>query len=57
MQIGSIVRMTDDPHKVIGVIDKVIDNASLGVLYRVLWLDDLCDPCYCVEDGLEVVCK
>lgn len=57
MQVGSLVRLIDDPHKVLGVIDKVVDSWNLGVLYRVLWLDDSCDPCYCDEDGLEVVCK
>ena len=57
MQVGSIVRMIDDPHKVIGVISNVVDNVSLGILYKVVWLDDLCDPCYCLDDALEVICK
>ena len=57
MQIGSIVRMIDDPHKVIGVISNVVDNVSLGILYKVVWLDDMCDPCYCLDEALEVICK
>ena len=57
MQIGSLVKMIDDPQNVFGFISEVIDNVSLGVLYRVVWLDDLCDPCYCDEDGLEVICE
>ena len=59
MQVGSLVKMIDDPWKILGVITKVIEpwKRKQSPYYKVVWLDDLCDPSYCDEDGLEVVCE
>ena len=60
MQVGSLVKMIDDPHRVIGIVTKVVPpchRKTIETYYKVVWLDDLCDPCYCDEDGLEVICE
>ena len=51
--------MIDDPWKILGVITKVIEpwKRKQSPYYKVVWLDGLCDPSYCDEDGLEVVCE
>jgi len=60
MQVGSIVRMIDDRHNVLGIVTKVVEpcyRKTEETYYKVVWLDGLCDSSYCDEDGLEVVCK
>ena len=51
--------MIDDRHNVIGIITRVVEpwKRKQAPYYKVVWLDDLCDPSYCDEDGLEVVCE
>ena len=59
MQVGTIVRMIDDPWKILGVVIEVIDDRHRGdkIYYKVSWIDELCDPTYADEDVLEVICK
>ena len=61
MQVGTLVKMKDDPHNVLGVITEVIDlddfEESLPLHYKVVWLDGICDPSYAEAVVLEVVCK
>jgi hypothetical protein len=59
MQVGTLVKMKGDPHCVFGVISEVIDDSLIGckIYYKVLWLDEMCDPSYADEQDLEVVCK
>ena len=59
MRIGTLVRMIDDPQNVLGVITKVVPhvNHPKAIYYRVVWLDDLYDPCYFDDTGLEVLCE
>lgn len=61
MKVGDLVRMTDDPHDIVGVIvEELVDNdldhsEHNGIYYRVSWLDDLCDTSYADESVLEVI--
>ena len=56
MKVGDLVRMIDEPHKIIGVIiERLIDNHHDKVYYKVTWLDDWCDSSYADEDVLEVI--
>jgi len=59
MQVGTLVRMTGEPHGIFGVITEVIDDRHRNdkIYYKVSWIDDLCDPSYADEDVLEVICK
>ena len=60
MRIGSLVKMIDDPWKILGVVIEVIDDrprSSDKVYYKVSWIDELCDPSYADEDVLEVLCE
>ena len=56
MQVGDLVRMTDEPHKIIGVIiERLIDSQYNRAYYKVSWMDDWCDSSYADEDVLEVI--
>ena len=57
MQVGDLVRITDEPHKIIGVITKIIDDIYKNnrVYYKVNWMDDWCDSSYMDADMLELV--
>ena len=56
MKVGDIVRMIDEPHKIMGVIvERLIDNDHNKAYYKVAWLHYLCDPSYADEDVLEVI--
>jgi len=56
VKVGDLVRMIDEPHKIVGVIIKrLIDNDHNKVYYKVAWLDYRCDPSYADEDVLEVI--
>ena len=59
MQIGTLVKMIGDPHNILGVITEVIvqPNINLPPHYKIVWIDDLCDPSYAEAVVLEVVCK
>ena len=61
MQIGTLVKMIGDPHNVLGVITEVIGayapHTHLPPHYKIVWIDDLCDPSYAEAVVLEVVCK
>ena len=50
MQIGTLVKMIGDPHNVLGVITEVIGayepHTHLPPHYKIVWIDDLCDPSY-----------
>ncbi len=58
MKVGDLVRMKEDSFKIMGVIVRafVDDHNSLEV-YKIVWMDDLCDPSYATRDDLEAVCK
>ena len=56
MQVGDLVRITDEPHKIIGVITNIIQDRNFPrVYYKVNWMDDWCDSSYMDEDMLELV--
>ena len=57
MKVGDLVRMTDEPHKIIGVIVKIVDDTHKNnrVYYKVNWMDDWCDSSYMDADMLEVI--
>ncbi len=57
MQVGDLVRMIGEPHKIIGVITEVIDDKYKNdkMYYKVSWMDDWCDPSYADEDVLELI--
>ena len=62
MQVGTIVRMIDDPHQILGVVIEVIDDRHRGdkIYYKVSWIDETAwasHPRYADEDVLEVICK
>tara|TARA_Y100000593_G_C4313370_1_gene339533 strand:- start:782 stop:967 length:186 start_codon:yes stop_codon:yes gene_type:complete len=58
MNIGDLVRMKEDSFKIMGVIvDVVTDDYEDIEIYKVVWIDDLCDPSYATKDNLEEVCK
>ena len=59
MQIGTLVKMIGDPHNVLGVITEVVvlPTTNLPPHYKIVWIDDLCDPSYAEEVVLEVICK
>ncbi len=59
MQVGSLVKMIGDPHEIIGIVIKVV-NDPLGhhrPYYRVGWSCSLCDWSYVDPDAVELVCK
>ena len=50
--------MKEDSFKIMGVIvEVVIDEHYNERVYKVFWMDDLCDPSYTTIDALEEVCK
>ncbi len=59
MQIGTLVKMIGDPHNVLGVVTEIVDDLAVNhrVYYKVVWVDDLCDPSYADEENLEVLCE
>ena len=59
MNIGDLVRMKDDSFKIMGVIVDVITDAYPPDIevYKVVWIDDLCDPSFATKHNLEEVCK
>ena len=58
-QVGTLVRMIDEPHGIFGIITGVIDDRHRGdkIYYKVSWIDELCGPTYADEDVLEVICE
>ena len=61
MQVGTIVRMKDDPWQILGIIvektKQDVHSFAFVWCYKVSWLDDLCDNTVCSERDLEVVCQ
>ena len=57
MQVGTIVRMKDDPWEILGIIVGTTQINLVDWCYKVNWLDDLCDNTFCNERDLEVICK
>ena len=53
MRIGTIVRMKDDPWKILGLIVEIRNRDTI----KVKWMDDLCDPTFVDRWCLEIVCK
>ena len=59
MQVGSLVRMMDDPQGVFGIVMEVFDDLEKNdrCYYKVDWLDELYDPSCVDAEHLEVICK
>ena len=57
MQVGDLVMMKEDSFKIMGVIVRVIDRGCENECYKIVWIDDLCDPSYATKENLEAVCK
>ena len=59
MSLGTLVQMKGDPHGTIGIVIEIIDDKAVSNknYYKVLWVDEICDPSYADEDGLVKVCK
>jgi len=56
VKVGDLVRMTDEPHKIVGVIIEVIANIHNNrMYYKINWMDDWCDSSYVDPDMLEVI--
>ena len=57
MQVGTLVRMIDEPHGILGIITEVLEDWQRNnkIYYTVSWIEDLCDPTYADEDVLEVI--
>ena len=56
MRIGTIVRIKDDPWKILGIIVHA-ELVNEEWLYRVNWLDDLCDVTFVDQWSVEVICE
>lgn len=59
MSLGTLVQMKGDPHGIIGIVTEVIDDRVVNnrKYYKVLWVDEICDPSYADEEDLVKVCK
>ena len=59
MQVGTLVRMIDEPHGILGIITEVLEDwhRNNKIYYKVSWIDELCGPTYADEDVLEVICE
>jgi len=58
MNIGDLVMMKEDRFKIMGVVvDAFMDEHYNEMVYKVVWIDDLCDPSYATKKHLEAVCK
>ena len=58
MQVGDLVMMKEDCFKIMGVIvDIIVDNYEDIEVYKIFWMDDLCDVSYTTKESLEEVCK
>ena len=58
MQIGDLVRMKDCNLNIFGVIVLTfMCDLGLEEVYKIVWIDDLCDPSFATEENLEVLCK
>ena len=57
MNIGDLVMMKEDSFKIMGVIVRIIDRCTQPTCYKIVWIDDLCDPSYATKENLEAVCK
>ena len=58
MNIGDLVMMKEDSFKIMGVVvDAIMDEHYNEMVYKVVWMDELCDPSFATIDALEAVCK
>ena len=60
MQVGTLVRMIDEPLGILGIITEVLEDWDRNnkMYYKVSWIGDLeLDTTYADEDVLEVLCK
>ena len=58
MKKGDLVKMKDCNLNIMGVIVEVfMDDYNDHKIYKIVWIDDLCDPSFATKDNLEAVCK
>ena len=56
MGVGTLVKMKDCNLSIFGVIIAVfMDDYNDNEVYKIVWIDDLCDPSYATKDNLEQV--
>jgi hypothetical protein len=58
MKIGDLVKMKDCNLNIMGVIvHAFMGDSHLGTeeIYKIVWIDDLCDPSFATQDNLEAV--
>ena len=53
LRVGSLVRMVDDPHNILGL---VVEIRGANII-KINWLDELCDPTFVDQWTVEVICK
>ena len=53
LRVGSLVRMVDDPHSILGL---VVEIRGANII-KINWLDELCDPTFVNQWDLEIICK
>jgi hypothetical protein len=53
LRVGSLVRMVDDPHHILGLVVEIRG----GNIIKVNWLDEMCDPTFVNQWDLEIICK
>lgn len=57
LELGSLVRMKDEPYQVLGMIIAIEDLLrSTDMTYKIEWFCDLCDVTYANRGSLEVLC-